>query len=333
MADKIQFRRDTSTNWTSVNPILAEGELGLETDTLAYKIGDGINAWSALGYRELSGDVVSLLMTAISEPAAPAAGKMKLYPRDIAGRIMPKFLGPSGLDTVVQPALFNNGIQIVSPGATTSFSYLGISAFSATGTVSHPAITPTNLRTSTRRGIVTSAATANSVSQLRNTVYQCYRGAAPGIGGFFFAHRFAISTNFSTQAHFAGLSNNNGAWAGGTNPSTILNSIGFGYDAGDANYQFMSNDGAGTANKIDTGMAVLDPNEIFEIIMFAPANSTSVGYRLKNLVTGAEFSGVYGGSKLPAGGVGLTPTFYLTNGSTASSVVYEFMRYYLETDQ
>jgi len=44
----IQLRRDTSTNWDSVNPILSAGEAGFETDTSKLKIGDGTTAWSSL---------------------------------------------------------------------------------------------------------------------------------------------------------------------------------------------------------------------------------------------------------------------------------------------
>ena len=50
MADMIQIRRDTAANWTSANPILAQGELGAETDTDKIKIGDGTTAWSSLDY-------------------------------------------------------------------------------------------------------------------------------------------------------------------------------------------------------------------------------------------------------------------------------------------
>ena len=50
MADIIQIRRDTATNWTSANPTLAQGELGAETDTSKIKIGDGSTAWTSLGY-------------------------------------------------------------------------------------------------------------------------------------------------------------------------------------------------------------------------------------------------------------------------------------------
>lgn len=43
MAIRIQLRRDTAANWTSANPVLLAGELGIETDTLLIKIGNGLN--------------------------------------------------------------------------------------------------------------------------------------------------------------------------------------------------------------------------------------------------------------------------------------------------
>jgi hypothetical protein len=46
----IQLRRDTAANWTSVNPILAAGEMGFETDTGKFKIGNGSAAWTVLEY-------------------------------------------------------------------------------------------------------------------------------------------------------------------------------------------------------------------------------------------------------------------------------------------
>lgn len=47
---KIQLRHDTAANWTSVNPVLLEGEVGIETDTKKQKIGDGSTPWNNLAY-------------------------------------------------------------------------------------------------------------------------------------------------------------------------------------------------------------------------------------------------------------------------------------------
>ena len=43
-------RRDTASNWTSNNTVLLAGELGYESDTKKFKIGDGSTAWQSLDY-------------------------------------------------------------------------------------------------------------------------------------------------------------------------------------------------------------------------------------------------------------------------------------------
>lgn len=50
---KIKFRQDTSSNWETVNPILASGEPGFEINENGLgklKIGDGKTAWKDLNY-------------------------------------------------------------------------------------------------------------------------------------------------------------------------------------------------------------------------------------------------------------------------------------------
>ena len=50
MPTQIQLRRDTAADWTSNNPVLAEGEFGWESDTNRFKIGDGSSNWQNLAY-------------------------------------------------------------------------------------------------------------------------------------------------------------------------------------------------------------------------------------------------------------------------------------------
>jgi len=52
VSTKIQHRRDTAANWTSTNPTLASGEVGFETDTLKFKVGNGSTAWNSLKYSQ-----------------------------------------------------------------------------------------------------------------------------------------------------------------------------------------------------------------------------------------------------------------------------------------
>ena len=50
MATRMQQRRGTATMWTNANPILGVAEIGYETDTNKFKIGDGTNRWADLSY-------------------------------------------------------------------------------------------------------------------------------------------------------------------------------------------------------------------------------------------------------------------------------------------
>jgi len=55
MAVQIQLRNDTAANWTSADPVLAQGEMGIERDTGRVKLGDGVTAWENLDYAPLQG--------------------------------------------------------------------------------------------------------------------------------------------------------------------------------------------------------------------------------------------------------------------------------------
>lgn len=47
---KFKLRHDIASNWTTKNPVLLEGEIGFETDTLNFKVGNGSSNWNSLKY-------------------------------------------------------------------------------------------------------------------------------------------------------------------------------------------------------------------------------------------------------------------------------------------
>jgi len=47
---RVRARRGTAAAWTAANPVLGFGEIGVETDTHRFKVGDGTLTWSALSY-------------------------------------------------------------------------------------------------------------------------------------------------------------------------------------------------------------------------------------------------------------------------------------------
>jgi len=68
MATRMQQRRGTAAQWTAANPTLAAGEIGFETDTNKFKIGNGSSAWTALSYFANTAGLEALL-----NDGAPAA--------------------------------------------------------------------------------------------------------------------------------------------------------------------------------------------------------------------------------------------------------------------
>lgn len=62
---KIVLRNDVAAKWGESDPVLLKGEIGLETDTSKFKVGDGVKHWNELGY--FVGDVNALLQGYLSK--------------------------------------------------------------------------------------------------------------------------------------------------------------------------------------------------------------------------------------------------------------------------
>ena len=54
-SNRIQLRRGTATEWSSVNPVLFIGELGIDISNKRIKAGDGFSNWKQLPYIDESG--------------------------------------------------------------------------------------------------------------------------------------------------------------------------------------------------------------------------------------------------------------------------------------
>jgi len=72
----MQQRRGTAQQWTDENPTLAEGEIGFETDTNQFKIGNGLNAWGSLPYFETLDDIQTYVNNAVAGVIDAAPGTL-----------------------------------------------------------------------------------------------------------------------------------------------------------------------------------------------------------------------------------------------------------------
>jgi hypothetical protein len=65
MPTRIQLRRGTAQQWATDNTVLSSGEIGFETDTGLFKIGNGTTAYTSLAYPP-SGEAVNTDSAVIS---------------------------------------------------------------------------------------------------------------------------------------------------------------------------------------------------------------------------------------------------------------------------
>lgn len=249
--------------------------------------------------------------------------------------MLPFIQGPAGVDTPLQPGIFANYVHSIAPNTTTTFNNFGCDlTFTAVGTVATPALSATvNLKEGVRRSTVTSAATANSASELRVAATVCYRGDAAGFGGFDCRWRFGFNTAVTNQRSAVGLWGSTGATATTQSPSALTNCIFVGNDSADANLQIMHNDGAGTCTKVNLGsdFPANSTTNIYELHLYAAPNSNKVGWQVTNRRTGVTATGEIT-TDLPATTTFLSPHAYMNNGGTAAAVVLDFYRYYMEKD-
>lgn len=297
------------------------------------------NAGSFGGAADVQIEGGQLRLPAIATPAAPAADGLKLFCRKVAGRVMPAFMGPSGLDSSLQPSFARNKMGLFLPaGNGGADAQVGI-AVSATGTATTESVATTNLHNYMRRRSwrVTTASTT-AVAGLRGGALQwTLGGPSAGLGGFHLVWRWGPATGVATATHraFVGMRNTTAAPTD-VNPSTLTNMFGMGYDSADTNIQFMHNDGAGTATKIDLGSGFPKPGTdltaVYEIALFAPPGTTqTLGYEVTNLVTGAVATGIVT-TDIPATTTLLTPYGYMSVGGTSSVIGFATMGLYIESD-
>ena len=95
---RFRLRRRTAADWTSVNEILLDGELGVETDTRRAKLGDGATLWNALPYVfETPGGGGSAWYTGTTVPAGGLGVDGDLYLRTTNGDVYQKTGGTWGV--------------------------------------------------------------------------------------------------------------------------------------------------------------------------------------------------------------------------------------------
>ena len=294
---------------------------------------DGKAAMSGWGGLTFDANGVPVLKPVVNKPAPSPLGLL-LYARQRAGMLMPEVQRPTGRDFFLQAHLGTNRIGMWNPVTGTTIATLGVPRL-GNGTASTPNLSNTSLAGSCRRWRMTSAATAGSSCGDRTGTPVCWRGNAPGLGGFLWIARFSLTSLAPDSGAIFGIHNANAALSTVDIRTISIAFAGVGFKRGvDTNWQIVSNPNSGAVTVIDCGPAfpINDVNAVLSLYIFAPSNSLSMWIRLVNESTGAVFEQELSDAVLPQANVMMSYRHHLDNGATAQAVAYDCYGLYLETD-
>lgn len=342
-SDTGQIYRDTGSTWS----LIGSGAIAGSSTQIQLNFNGQLYADSSFTYDpasdtlSLSGTNTSIVFNGITtEPAAPAAGTGRLYAKSIADRIVPKWIGPSGVDYLLQSHFGGNNIRVWRGGATT----VATTFASTTGTMPYtgasptaptiPALAATNLLTQTRRSTISTSGTAGTIAYIRSNQTEVWRGNATGLGGFFVIMRFALTGTLQTGLRcFAGLVD---VVANPTNvnprTTTTPGGVGLACAANTGNWSIVNNITGTARTALDLGASFpVNNTAMMELVLFTPPNGSVISWRVTNLSTNVSTNGTLS-TNIPANTTFLAPTMWVTNNTTAAAQTMDFVSCYIETD-
>ena len=275
-----------------------------------------------------------------TEPPVPASGHGLLYAKDISGRAVPKWMGPTGVDYPLQSNIGFNNVAVWRGGSTTTAAtfaaVIGNMPYNAASSTTPviPALASTSLRNSTYRGTIATSTTAGNIANIRAATARLWMGNAAGLGGFFTSTRFALSGTLVTGLRcFVGIQEGTSVPTN-VDPltSTTIGKLGLAINANTGNWNFINNI-AGTTPTVTALGANFPVNntDLYEITLFCPPNGSSISYRIANWSTNQITTGTVT-TNLPTNTTFMSNVLWITNNAQNASQAIDFISTYVETD-
>lgn len=338
-----QFFRGGTASTNSISPIYAlsaggsatyEDGVGWSISTIA--VGTTLLNDIHTGYMELA---------PITNPSAPSSG-LRVFARNTSGRTLTKWIGPSGVDTWIQPALFGNNIMLFTPMSSTTVTggfgttWAKGSSAGTVSTITPASTTPAIVSQMKRTRHANAVTTTNQVMGIISTASGMpafWRGTSAGLGGFFFFTRFVVELWAADSCRlFVGLTPGTAEVA--ASDTFTNNSIGLWHDTTmGANVLYMATKDGSTYNG---GSAISSVNlgaaQGFDFYLYAKPYDTEIHYRLDDINAGTTLIDSSVNTNLPTDSTFLGPQVTISNGTaniTATTVAIGVNRIYIESDR
>lgn len=285
------------------------------------------------------------LPIATTVPTTPSADTAKLYMRKIAGRIVPKWMSPSGIDQIVQPQIFGNKITAFYPNTATTGT--GINPFgpvwTSNGTVTHPTPSTTAPAISNQMFCTQYANVVTTTNQqlgprrnLAQDMLFC-RGNAANVGGFFFHTRFIVKLwPAATCRIFAGLTGAAATSSVCISDTVVNNTCGLWHDTTDSatKFNFVTRDGTTTTKQAIALSNAIAAGNAYDFYMYCKPNDTVLYWQLEDLNNNVTYTNSTS-TTLPVNTVFMQPQVQMSNGTantTVTTVAVGVVSIYCESD-
>ena len=304
---KMAQRRDTAANWTSANPTLLAGEIGIESDTSKIKLGTGSTAWTSLSYTPWSQVSTYPFVNAdIASGAAIAYSKLATL---TSGNIVLGSSANVATSTAVtgDVTISNTGVTAIASGvivnadinASAAIVDTKLATIATAGKVSNSATTATDANTAS--AIVSRDASGNFTA---GTITAALTGTAsnnlPLAGGTLTGN---VILDNQVDARFREATANGTNYVGFQAPATI---------AADVLWTLPATDG--------TAAQVLSTNGSGTLSWATAAGGSSVITESQQVI-GADYTLTAGYNGMSAGPVEVAATFAVTVPANATWVI------------
>lgn len=293
------------------------------------------NASAFAGISEVESDGTNFVFVGTTtEPAAPAAGRLKLWamqPHGANAPVLPYWKGgTTQVDYRLFPKVLSTDpvwgcIQPAAHGSTTLTVSGSMQAGGATGTAAAVAWASTDARTRAKWVQYPTTAAVNLNAGYRANTDYVWRGSAANLGGFYVWGSMNIVTGNAGQRVFMGLKDATAVLTAASDPNAALDTVYFGANAADTNLSICSNDNAGTATCTTLGASfpAKTANSAYDVAFWAAPNGSTIGYSIRHVVSGAVSTGTLS-TDLPRNTIQLGFDFNINSGTGAVVTTMQF---------
>ena len=286
----------------------------------------------------LAGSSSQVVLSGVSiTPASTAASTLSFYSKSISGRMMPKIIGPAGVEYAVQPSMFQQSITYWSPTTSATGLWQRAAGYNV-GTYSTALPQPNNLYMSMKRGVYSnSSASTNLQAGQSGNEFLFTRSSTAGMGGFFFFARVGTEQFQTTTRYMVGLTNRASADICTSDTNTYLNTLAFQLQNNNSTWRFYhASTGTGTSETISgqNSLITASTNGMgFDFYIYCPANTNTVYYRMDDINAASTIIVSSVTNHLPNSTTYLQPVAMCGNaGASTAAAKIGLITMYVETD-